>query len=334
MAKKEKIWALLVHLSMNMWKTNYETLPFDDDFWTYILEESVKAGINTIVLDIGDGIQFASHPEIPMNGAWSRKRVRQEVKRCKEMGITLIPKLNFSTCHDYWLGEYHNMTSTNVYYRLANDLIKEVYNLFDKPEYIHLGMDEENAQDVGGRELAIFRQKEVYWHDLNFLLDCVADTGARPWIWSCPLFQHPEEFRAHVGVKDAVISPWYYHAMKEENWTLISSSQEYIDYYARDQFKGLNLTYVEQDPYHSMVRREAPKGLRDGFDYIPCVSVFNRCDKNTSDVVEYFHDNAPDEQILGYLAAPWVVTLPTERAKLFYEETFRFLKEAKEKFYK
>jgi len=334
MAKKEKIWALLVHLSKHMWSTRYETLPFDDDFWTYILEESVKAGLNTIVLDIGDGIQFASHPEIAMNGAWSRKRVRQEVKRCREMGITLIPKLNFSTGHDQWLGEYHRMTSSNVYYKLVNDLIKEVYNLFDKPEYIHLGMDEETARHAAGRDLAVYRQKELYWHDLNFLLDCVADTGARPWIWSCPLFRHPEEYRAHVGVKDAVISPWYYHAIKEENWTPISSWQDYIDYYAKEPYKSMNLTYVEQDPYNTMWRREALPALEEGFEYIPCASTCYNVERNTSDIVEYFKTNAPDDQILGYMTAPWATTLPTEYSKHHIDTSLRLMKEAKEAFYK
>jgi hypothetical protein len=49
--------------------------------------------------------------------------------------------------------------------------------------------------------------------------------------------------------------------------------------------------------------------------------------------VEYFKESCPDEQILGYMTAPWVPTLPTEKNLQFYEESFRFLKEAKEAFY-
>lgn len=335
MANKEKIWGLLVHLSTHFWGwgLKYKTLGFDDGFWEEILNEAVKADMNTIVLDVGNGIQFASHPEIAMDGAWSRKRVREEVKRCKEMGITLIPKLNFSTCHDQWLGEYHRMTSTTVYYKLANDLIKEVYALFDKPEYIHLGMDEEDARHAAGRDLAVFRQKELYWHDLNFLLDCVADTGARPWIWSCPLFRTTEGYRSHVGVEDAVLSPWMYHGIKKEHWVPVSSWQDYIDYYSKEPYKSMNIQFVEEDPYNVMWREKALPLLQDGYQYIPCVSSFYRHPHNAMDTMEYFKENARDEQILGYLTAPWVETVPTEENRKIFEETFRYFKEAKEAFY-
>jgi len=333
MKKNEKMWALLVHLSMNMWHNNYESLPFDDEMWDYILKESANTGINTIVLDIGDGIQFASHPEIAMKGAWKRKRVRQEVKRCKDLGIALIPKLNFSTAHGFWLGEYSRMVSTTKYYQVCNDLIKESYELFDHPEYIHLGFDEEDARHVEENEYAVFRQGELFWHDLNFLLDCVADTGARPWIWSCPLLRHPEDYKKYVGVKDAVLSPWYYNAFRKEHWTPVESRAEYVAYYNEGIYKELGIKFVEEDPYLVNFRKWALPLMEEGYDYIPCASVFNRCDWNTSDIVEYFRDNAPDEQILGYMTAPWVATLPTERSKQFYEESFRFLKEAKEAFY-
>lgn len=138
MKKKSKMWAILVHLSMSMWREKYEELEFDDEMWDYIVEESVKSGVNTIVLDIGDGLVFGSHHEIACKGAWARNGLHKELTRCKEKGITLIPKLNFATPHDIWLGEYHRKISTPEYYRVCNDLIKEVYEIFDHPEYIHI----------------------------------------------------------------------------------------------------------------------------------------------------------------------------------------------------
>ena len=42
MKKNEKIWSILVHLSMHMWEKQYDTLPFDDSVWEYILKESEK----------------------------------------------------------------------------------------------------------------------------------------------------------------------------------------------------------------------------------------------------------------------------------------------------
>ena len=135
-------------------------------------------------MDVGDGIQYASHPEISLSNAWSKKRVRDEVKRCRDKGIALIPKLNFSTGHCFWLGEY-----------------------------IHLGIDEENYEMGVGNDLVVVRQSDLYWHDLRFLLDSVIETGAKPWIWSDSIFEHPEEFKKCVEPGEVLISPWYYHAL-------------------------------------------------------------------------------------------------------------------------
>ena len=331
---KEKIWSVLVHLTGHIQEGNhYDTLPFDDGMWDNILRQAEWAGVNTIVLDVGDGVEFASHPEIAIKGAWTRGRVREEVRRLRDMGITLIPKLNFATPHHKWLGEYRHMVSTSIYYRVASDLIKEVYELFDKPAYIHLGMDEEDAQHVAHMPLAIYRQGELYWHDLNFLFDCVADTGATPWIWSCPLYGHYEEYGKHVGVDDAVLSPWYYNAFRREHWTPVESRAEYVAYYNEGKYKEMGIKFVEEDPYLVKFRNISPDVVKKGYKLIPCASVYNRCDYNTYDLVEYFHDLCPDEQLFGFMSAPWGRTLPTERQIRYYEETFRFLKEAKDAFY-
>ena len=328
----KKIWAMLVHLSPNISRVNSSTLTFQDDVWDYIVEEAEKTGLNTIVLDVGDGIQYASHPEISLPDAWTRKRVHNEVKRCREKGIALIPKLNFATPHHYWLGEYSRMVSTNIYYKVADDLIKEVYELFEKPEYIHLGFDEEDAKHVKGKELAIYRQGELFWHDLRYLMDSVIEAGAKPWIWSCPLFNNPEEYKKHIGIKDAVLSPWYYNAFRPEHWTPVESRAEYVAYYNEGDYAKMGIKFVEEDPFLVLFRKVALPLMEEGYNYIPCASVFNRCDWNTHDLLEYFKLNAPDNQVLGFITAPWFST--TAKNKPYFEESFKFLKEAREKFYK
>ena len=87
---KEKIWAILVHLSMDMWRGEQNALPlsevFDEDMWHDIIDEAEKCGMNAIVLDVGNGVRFASHPEIAKEDAYSSAWVKAEVKRCKEKG--------------------------------------------------------------------------------------------------------------------------------------------------------------------------------------------------------------------------------------------------------
>ena len=328
----KKRWAMLVYLSTNMWRGKDETLLFDEDVWNYILDEAPKAGINTIVLDVGDAIEFGSHPEIAVKGAWTRTKTREEVNRCKERGISLIPKLNFSTAHDYWLGEYARMISTPMYYRVCNDLIKEAYELFWHPEYIHIGMDEENAKCTRGQQLARYRQGELYWHDMRYLIDCVKDTGAKPWIWADPLFDHVEDYKKYIRPDEAVLSPWYYLAFREEHYTSPEIWPEYYyPYYKQEQFVQMGLKYVEEDPVFVNIRKIMVPLLEEGYQYIPCASVFNRCKYNAMDLLEHFKKNAPDNQILGYMTAPWHKT--TVENKKYFEESFQSFKAAREKFY-
>lgn len=333
MSASKKMWAVLVHLSMSQWEQKYENLVFDDTTWDYILEEAEKTGINTIVLDVGDGIEFGSHPEIASRGAWTHNRLRRELARCEEKDITLIPKLNFATPHDIWLGEYHYMVSTPAYYRVCRDLIHEVYELFDRPEYIHIGMDEEDEKHVrmSAVPLAVYRKDELYWHDIRFFVDCVKEAGAKPWMWSCPLFEHPEEYKKHFAPDEVLLSPWYYNAFRKEHWTPIESREAYVTYYNEGEYANMGIKYVEEDPFLVNFRKIALPLLKEGYLYVPSASVCNRCDYNTSDLVEYFKENAPDNQIIGFITAPWCQTLP--EYKSCYEDSFRFLKEAREKFY-
>ena len=327
----KKMWSILVHLNSNMWASSAtDTNTWDEGMWDYILDECVKTDINTIVLDVGNGIEYASHPEIAVKDAWTRKRVRDEVARCKKLGIALIPKLNFSTNHDMWLGIYSRMVSTPDYYKVANDLIKEVYELFDHPEYIHIGMDEESAQYCSG-DLCIFRQGELYWHDLRFLVDCVADTGAMPWAWSNPLFEHPEEYKKRFAPDEMVLSPYHYNALRPDHYTPIDSRSEYQVYYNEGIYKDRGYKYVEQDPFLVHFVEVAIPLMKEGYLYVPCASVFNRCKYNHDDLLEYFRDNAPDEQIVGYMTAPWFMTVPEK--KEYFEETFAAYREARDKFY-
>ena len=112
------IFANLLHLSYNMWgdwenpavKSKYWAckpyLRFDEKLWNDLLLAMQKHGMNMVVIDVGDGIEFASHPEISVKNAWSHDKLKSELSKMRDMGLEPIPKLNFSTCHDTWLGPY------------------------------------------------------------------------------------------------------------------------------------------------------------------------------------------------------------------------------------
>ena len=326
-----KMWAIMLYLSRNQWTKKEPEMTFEDTAWDEALKAAAEAGLNTILLDVGDGVRFGSHPELEIKGAWSRKRVKAELRKAAGMGLTIIPKLNFSALHDPWLGEYGNMVSTSAYYRVCRNLIHEVYDLFEQPEYIHLGLDEEDEDHIPADGLAVFRRGGLIWHDLRFFVDTVHETGATPWIWSDFLFRHPEDFRKHIGCDELILSPWMYNAVRREHWTPISSRPVYVEYYNSGKYKAMNLTYVEEDPFIVRFMEQAMPGARDGYRYVPCVSTVNCCPYNTQDMVEYFRNEAPDEGVVGFITAPWKHTRMENMDEI--RESIRLLKEAKEMFY-
>ncbi len=148
---KKKMWAYMIQLSNNMWGdqgSKWWSAPYEEELstdykvWRQVIDFLPSQGFNTVLIDVGDAIQYETHPEISIKGAWSKDMMKQELDYMRSIGLTPIPKLNFSTGHDTWLKEYSRMVSTPVYYKVCEDLIKEVAELFGYPEYFHLGMND------------------------------------------------------------------------------------------------------------------------------------------------------------------------------------------------
>lgn len=308
----EKMWALLVHLGRNMYGERgefgdgiYTHLVFDEEVWNKAVERCVERGINTIVMALGEGVRFNSHPELAVPDAWSWEKLHSEVKRLAGLGITMIPKLNFSGAHDKWLKDYAYMMSTPAYYKVCRDLIHEAYELFNHPPYIHLGMDEEDEQHQENYELCRVRHGELKWRDFQFLCDCVRETGATPWVWSDLYNNDPEEFRKRISKDDIILSIWQYNALREEHYTPLSSREVYVEYYKQERYRGMNIQFVEQDPFLVKVRQVMQPMIDDGYKLMPCISWVNYCEYNAPDTLEYYKNHADGGQVQGFIASPW-----------------------------
>ncbi len=140
------IWGNLLHISFNMWPDRnapnlphewklHEHMYFDDVLWEEVTREMAVIGMNMVVLDLGDAIQYESHPEISLPDAWNHDQLKRELARLRGLGLEPIPKLNFSTGHDAWMKEYSRMVSTRKYYEVCANLIAEVSALFDSPRF-------------------------------------------------------------------------------------------------------------------------------------------------------------------------------------------------------
>jgi hypothetical protein len=303
----EKINGFLVHLSMNMWEDTADHVPepaqellkamtpvtrprmaeyffqrrfqehrqFDNALWHELLESLAGAGVNTIIFDVADGIRWSGHPELSLPESWSEQELKDELAVCRSYGIMPVPKLNFSSSHDAWLREYSRMLSTGVYYDLCRELIARLGELFDAPEYFHLGMDEECDAMQTTYLYSIVRRGELWWHDLDFFMNQVRSIGAKPWMWSDKLWHCGiEEFKRNVPL-DVIQSNWYYSG----NFSPEDS-----------EYKNM-LSGFEQLDEAGYIQAPAGSNWMD-FDNYPRL-------------VEFCRKVIKPERLLGFVNAPW-----------------------------
>jgi len=292
-------WGALWHMGTNMWsdlpeqtqgphktdnvgiKDQADYLRFDEASWQALTARMKAAGMNQVVIDLGEALQYQSHPELAVKGSWPIARFRAELARLRAMGLEPVPKLNFSTAHDSWLKEYGRQVSTPAYYKVCADMIREVCAIFDRPRLFHLGYDEETAGHQARYQYAVIRQGELWWHDFLFFAKEVEGQGVRPWIWSDYYWNHPAEFLNRMP-KSVLQSNWYYGAAFEPE------KQNYVK------------TYLDLD--------------KAGFDQVPTGSNWSS-DVNFRNTVTFCRKNLAPERLKGFLMASWLYTLPAWQEK-------------------
>ena len=320
-----KIYGLMAFLG---WASRRGPVNFSEKLFDEILENCAAKGVNTVMWNVADGIQYKSHPEVATEGALPAQYVRDMVKKMKSMGITPMPKLNFSTSHDAWMGDWTYRVSSKAYYGFCRDMIAETAELFDGPEIFHIGLDEEDAIHQKGRQYIVFRDGDLKWSDYNFYMDCVKENGARPAAWSDVFWYDPEGCVKNIS-KDLILFPWYYGSIHPENYRPIAEREEWIEWYAKPEYAGMDIRFVEDDPDWVRQRKTLLTAPQAGYDVIPCVSTFYGCQHNTEDVMEYVEANVPQKQILGYMTAPWKHT--TEEFREDFDLSIDLMQNAKKK---
>ncbi|MGN0833441.1 MAG: acetylxylan esterase [Kiritimatiellia bacterium] len=272
-----------------------------EEHWRRVTDRLAAKGMNMLVVDLGEGVVFPSHPELAIPGSWPTEKFRQELARLRGLGIEVIPKLNFSTSHDGWLKEYGHMVSSPTYYRVVADLIADVAKLFDRPRFMHIGMDEETAKHqavISGYQLVTVRQPALWEHDFLFLVRQCENNGMRAWAWADHLWAHADFIERCP--KSVVFSNWFYD---ERN-------------------RGFSVE-GNHTPDREIVRTY--HRLRDfGFDQIPCGSNYTgwvrKAEGCTGDdvigrTVRFARTEIPGDRLLGYMMAPWMPFETAEQAE-------------------
>ena len=321
--KQDKIWAFLIHLSFNMWEEYVHPrmsirgfrhyLRLDEPLWHDAVQAMSQNGVNMAVIDLGDAVKYESHPEIAVRNAWSTAKLREELKKMRALGVEPVPKLNFATSHDTWLGEYSRMISSRKYYEVCADLIRETCELFDKPRFFHLGMDEETMGNQKFFRHVVVRKNEAWWKDFFYLAGEVEKHGSRAWIWpDSMLWHYPEQFYKRMP-KSVVMSNWYYRDFDNpESERYRKRMNAYID---------LGQAGYEQMPTGAYF----PLKILDRVQ--PPISRATT-EANIGATVDFFKKkNLDDKRLLGFLQTWWLPTLEEYRDGLL--EAIRLLGKAK-----
>lgn len=298
----KKMWAFFIKLGPNMWGdpgSTWYAAPYrehmitEDEVWRQVIDFLPSQGFNTVLIDIGDGIEYESHPEVSIPGAWSKDKMKKELDHMRSIGLTPIPKLNFSTGHDAWLKDYSRMVSTPIYYQVCEDLIKEVAELFDYPAYFHLGMDEETAENQHMMSYCCIRQKELWWHDAYFFFDICERLGMRPWVWADMCWHKADEYLARMP-KSVLQSNWAYNTVKRNE----DGSYKEVHYQ----------TYVTLEEH--------------GFDQVPTSSTWSRW-HNSKDTMLLSKEHIAPERLVGHMTASWFFTTK-ENIYSLLNDAYRF----------
>jgi hypothetical protein len=287
--KKEKLYAMLFHLGSNVSSREgcadyHYSMYCQRDCWKNITDFASSCGINMALIDILEGLKLETHPEIGTKGAWEKSELKEELYRLRSIGITPIPKYNFSSGHNGWMGKYAGKVGTPEYYRFCHEIIEEVIELFDTPEFFHLGFDEETAVDQAGFPVAYVRNRDKLVEDAHDLFKLCAKNGVRPWIWMDPqlveVFGGDEGFSSNMP-KEVLLSNWYYGFV----------SPDYENSEALCSHSGRIAVYNKLDEW--------------GYEQMPTGSTYiNNYNLETTMryCKEYF---THPENLRGFLTAPW-----------------------------
>ena len=317
---KKPMTGCLLHLGVNLWseeceqkgyydgapvinlKNNFgykghsslfyrkDELRCDDSMWDDAVAACAKAGMSFILIDVLDGMEYDSHPEISVKGAWSKAKLKSKLDEIRKLGMTPYPKLNFSCCHDVWLKKYARMIGLPEYYEVVSDLIDEVCEVFDDPALFHIGLDEEIYQYQKDYNIVIVRNGDLWWHDLYFYIKCVEKHGARPWIWTHFEEERFEEY-ANRMPKSVILSDWFYFDYFDQNansWRLGE----------KDRFTKGEKFFAER-----------------GFDLIPTSSNYN-FDRSFETVYKAMPSIVGEEHLLGVMQSNWKATTEEFRSNI------------------
>jgi hypothetical protein len=212
-----------------------------------LLERSIKLAayskLTGLRVEVGTGMAYDRHPEIFVAGfaTNSKADVRAAVDLARSLGLYLVPFQNVSAAHDIWIGPYaYAALDSDIYEEALFDVLDETIEVF-RPAHLHIGMDEDVAQDFDGTAL-----RNVETHK-RMILDCyefLRRRGVATMMWhdGVTLLGNGEKDLP----RDIIVLPWYYGGMD------FTYARSYIAKGFRILCSPWSQWHVENDQFYSI----------------------------------------------------------------------------------
>ena len=172
--------------------------------------------------------------------------------------------------------------------QVCRDVIRDTYEMFDKPRYLHIGYDEESFGHQRGFKCV--RTDELWWHDFLFFVNTVEKLGMRAWMWSDYGWRHPEF--ADKCPLSVIQNNWYYD----------------------EDLDGFDLQKMSAGCLSRKILELFRKLDKRGFEQVPCSS--NWCsvtrkkagrnnDMCMGNLVDFCRKNISASNLKGFMMAAW-----------------------------
>jgi len=190
--------------------------PFDPAVAQAVIEALRGYGFNALVVSVGDGVVYRSHPELRKSYSVPMQVLTDLAAQARAAGLEFIPKFNCSmsaiNCHNDWIrapGQswYDDLDHDEAYYAKTFELIDEVLAACGGAKRLHIGMDEDHN-----------RSYSQYVATIAALRKRLKQRGLRTLMWSDAAISYPngqifvEKAQAALAhcAKDVVQVLWAY----------------------------------------------------------------------------------------------------------------------------
>jgi len=161
-----------------------------------VIRAAKLAGMNTIIVQIANSINFDSLPTFTRQGAWSKEELRRLVEIASANEITLIPELKLLTHQEKFMqGHFPDLLYNAVTYDPSNsEVYEKIFPLLDElielihPPAIHIGHDEVvgwNARHAKKKLKAGEKilPSELFLKDVLTIYSYLKQRNVETWMW-------------------------------------------------------------------------------------------------------------------------------------------------------